>query len=168
MARCRRVRARREPELRSGEIATIGYEGAEQADFIATLNQAGVQLVCDVRAVTASRKPGFSKNALAAALAEAGIGYTHLKALGTPKPGRDAARRGDWDGFLAVMRAQLATPEAQHALAELSQTVASRAVCLMCFERDPARCHRSLIVDELGKRRAVQARHLFVSGAPAR
>lgn len=152
--------------MRGGEIATIGYEGTGQAGFIATLREAGVELVCDVRAVTSSRKPGFSKNALAAALVEAGIGYTHLKALGTPKPGRDAARRGDWAGFLEIMGGQLATPEAQMALADLVETTASQAVCLMCFERDPARCHRSLIVEDLKERRPLKVRHLFVQERP--
>jgi len=142
-------------------IRTIGYEGVAPDAFVAALAKAGVELVCDVRAVTSSRKPGFSKTALAAALADAGIGYAHLKTLGTPKPGRDAARRGDWNGFLEVMGGQLATPEAQMALGELAEIAASKAVCLMCFERDPARCHRSLIVEELAKRRPLDVRHLY-------
>jgi uncharacterized protein (DUF488 family) len=151
--------------MRPGEIATIGYEGAALEEVVATLAAAGVERVCDVRAVTASRKPGFSKTALAAALAAAGIGYTHLRALGTPKAGRQAARRGDRDRFVDVMHGQLATPEAQMALAELAELAASQAVCLLCFERDPAHCHRSLIVDELATRRPLEVRHLYARQA---
>src|SRR4028119_55833 len=75
-------------------IFTIGYEGATQAELVAALRAAGVERVIDVRAVPLSRKPGFSKNVLAAGLAEAGIGYVHLKALGTPPEGRGGARPG--------------------------------------------------------------------------
>lgn len=84
-------------------IFTIGYEGATQDQFIATLQQAGVVQVIDVRAVPLSRKPGFSKNVLAAGLKAAGIAYVHLKALGTPPEGREAARKGNLPGWSASM-----------------------------------------------------------------
>ena len=77
------------------KIFTIGYEGVTQADFIAALSGAGVKLLADVRAVPLSRRPGFSKNVLAAGLREAGIDYVGFKALGTPPEGREAARKHD-------------------------------------------------------------------------
>ena len=63
--------------------------------LIGELKRARVKLLVDVRAVAASRKPGFSKRQLAAALDENGIGYLHLQTLGTPTEGRTAARAGD-------------------------------------------------------------------------
>ena len=93
-------------------IFTIGYEGATQPELIAALRAAGVEQVIDVRAVPLSRKPGFSKNVLAAGLREAGIDYVHLKALGTPPAGREAARKGRMDEMRRIFAEQLETPEA--------------------------------------------------------
>ena len=105
-------------------LATIGYEGATQADVIARLRAAGVEIVIDVRAVASSRRPGFSKTILAASLAEAGIDYLHLRALGTPKPGREAARAGRIDEMREIYEAHLATPEAVDALAHCAAVAA--------------------------------------------
>ena len=65
-------------------LATIGYEGAALADFIATLKAARVSLVLDIREAPISRRPGFSKRVLGAALEETGIAYLHLRGLGNP------------------------------------------------------------------------------------
>lgn len=81
-------------------LATIGYEGSSLQDFIATLRAASIRTLIDVRALPISRRPGFAKNALSKALAEAGIDYVHLKGLGDPKEGRDAARANDLETFL--------------------------------------------------------------------
>src|SRR3954468_19940973 len=93
-------------------VFTIGYEGATQAEVIATLQTAGVRQVIDVRAVPLSRKPGFSKNVLRNGLAEADIDYLHLKGLGTPPAGREAARRGRHAELERIYGEQLKTPEA--------------------------------------------------------
>lgn len=124
-------------------IFTIGYEGATQAELIAALRAAGVELVIDVRAVPMSRKPGFSKNVLAAGLGEAGIGYVHLKALGTPPAGREAARKGDLATFERIYAAQLDTPEAGAEAAQMMALAEEKPSALLCFERDPAQCHRT-------------------------
>ena len=124
-------------------IFTIGYEGATQAELIAALQAAGVARVIDVRAVPLSRKPGFSKNVLAAGLKEAGIGYVHLKALGTPPAGREAARRGDMATMERIYAAQLETPEAGAAAAQMIALAEEAPAALLCFERDPAHCHRT-------------------------
>ncbi len=100
-------------------IYTIGYEGVTMDAFIATLRDAGVARVIDVRALPLSRRPGFSKSILAASLRDAGIDYVHLKALGTPKRGRDAAKKGDVATLRAVYDDQLALPEAQVAAAQM-------------------------------------------------
>ena len=126
-------------------IFTIGYEGATQAELVAALQAAGVERVIDVRAVPLSRKPGFSKNVLAAGLAEAGIGYVHLKALGTPPEGREAARKGRHEVLERVYAEQLETPEAAVQAAQMVELAAEKPSALLCFERDPAACHRTLL-----------------------
>ena len=126
-------------------IFTIGYEGATQPELIAALKQAGVGRVIDVRAVPLSRKPGFSKNVLAAGLREAGIDYVHLKALGTPPEGREAARKGRHDELVRVYAAQLETPEAGADAARMTALAEETASALLCFERDPLQCHRTLL-----------------------
>ncbi|WP_114951278.1 DUF488 domain-containing protein [Sphingosinicella terrae] len=124
-------------------IFTIGYEGATQDELIATLTSAGVERLIDVRAVPLSRKPGFSKNVLAAGLKEAGIDYVHLKALGTPPDGREAARKGRIGEMRRIYAAQLETPEAGIQAAQLAELAAEKPSALLCFERDPAGCHRT-------------------------
>lgn len=142
-------------------IFTIGYQGATQAELVGTLKAAGVELLADIRAVPLSRRPGFSKNALAAGLREAGIDYVGLKALGTPPAGRDAARRGDHATLAEVYAGQLALPEAMLQGAQLRAWAAERPTALLCFEREPQGCHRSLLVQAIMPDAAVT--DLFVS-----
>lgn len=130
-------------------IFTIGYEGATQAELVAALTQAGVSLLADIRAVPLSRRPGFSKNILAAGLREAGIDYVGLKALGTPALGREAARRGDHATLARVYAGQLQLPEAMAEGARLRDLAAGQPTALLCFEREPAGCHRSLLIDAI-------------------
>ena len=126
-------------------IFTIGYEGATQAELVAVLKDAGVELVIDVRAVPNSRRPGFSKHILAAGLAEAGIDYVHLKALGTPADGRAAARAGQQALLERIYAAQLETPEAGLEAARMIALAQETPSALLCYERDPAECHRTLL-----------------------
>lgn len=128
-------------------IYTIGYEAATMTEVLAALQTAGVTRVIDVRALPLSRRPGFSKSSLAASLAEAGIDYVHLKALGTPKRGRDAAKKGDVATLEAVYDDQLALPKAQAAAAIMLGLAAERPSALLCYERDPSHCHRTLLLD---------------------
>ena len=130
-------------------IFTIGYEGATQAELVAALTQAGVTLLADIRAVPLSRRPGFSKNILANGLREAGIDYVGLKALGTPPLGREAARRGDHATLARVYAGQLELPEAMVEGARLRDLAQERPTALLCFEREPAGCHRSLLIDAI-------------------
>lgn len=127
-------------------LFTIGYEGTLVADFIACLRGAGVERVIDIRAVPLSRKPGFSKNGLKAGLAEAGIDYVHLKPLGTPADGRTAARAGKQAELERIYAAQLDLPEAIVAAEEMRALATERPSALLCFERDPAQCHRTLLI----------------------
>ena len=127
-------------------IFTIGYEGATMGDFLAALAAAGVGQVIDVRALPLSRRPGFSKTPLRGALAEAGIGYVHLKALGTPAAGREAARKGRHAELTRIYAGQLELPEAIAQGAEMLALARETPSALLCFERDPAGCHRSLLL----------------------
>lgn len=142
-------------------IFTIGYQGRSQADVIAEITGAGVRTLIDVRDAPVSRKPGFSKGALGQAVADAGLAYAHLKALGTPKAGREAARagrRGEWQEIFAR---RLASPEAEAALAAAALMVREEGpVCLLCFERDPALCHRTIVAERLAARLGVAVEHL--------
>jgi len=127
-------------------IFTIGYEGTTMPDFIAALQAAGVQRVIDVRALPLSRRPGFSKTPLRGALDEAGIEYVHLKALGTPAEGRNAARAGRHAELERIYAGQLELPEAIAQSAQMLELAAEKPSALLCFEREPRHCHRTLLL----------------------
>jgi uncharacterized protein (DUF488 family) len=134
------------------KVFTIGYEGASPDRFLAALQEAGVAVVADVRAVALSRKRGFSKNQLRDDLAAGGVAYRHFIDLGTPKAGREAARAGDAPTMRRIFCEQLDTAGAQAALDDLAALAAEQPVCLLCFERDPAFCHRRILAERLAPR----------------
>lgn len=142
-------------------LFTIGYEGADIGRVIAALQDAGVTTLLDVRDAPVSRKPGFSKKALDAALAAAGIAYVHLRWLGNPRPGREAGRAGDIPTYHRIYLARLATPEAQAQLAEADAIAAAGGACLLCYERDPALCHRTILAARLRDSRSYAVEDLF-------
>lgn len=127
-------------------IFAIGYEGATMADFLDALTSAGVARVIDVRALPLSRRPGFSKTPLKAALAEVGVDYVHLRALGTPAAGREAARKGRQAELERIYAGQLELPEAIAAGAQMVALARETPSALLCFEREPDGCHRSLLL----------------------
>lgn len=128
------------------KIFTIGYEGATVPEFIAALKTAGVERVIDVRALPLSRRPGFSKTPLKGALEEAGIEYLHLKALGTPADGRTAARAGRHEDLKRIYSGQLELPEAIAQSAQMLELAREKPSALLCMEREPAQCHRTLLL----------------------
>jgi uncharacterized protein (DUF488 family) len=140
-------------------IFTIGYEGATQGEFLAALEAAGVKRVIDVRAVPNSRRPGFSKTPLGNALAEAGIDYVHLRALGTPADGRAAARAGRHADMARIYAGQLELPEAMAEGARMLDLAAEKPSAVLCFEREPGECHRTLLLDAIAADSEVV--HLF-------
>ena len=127
-------------------IFTIGYEGTTLPEFIAALKRAGVRRVIDVRALPLSRRPGFSKPALSGALNEAGMEYVHLKALGTPSDGRAAARAGRHADMARIYAGQLELPEAIAQGAQMLALAREEPTALLCMEREPAHCHRTLLL----------------------
>lgn len=143
-------------------ISTIGYEGASLDDFIRSLKLAHVEIVIDVRERAQSRRPGFSKSALIAALAGAGIDYEHFPELGDPKAGREAARAGDWSNFRRIYFGIVKKPEAVAAITEIVEIEASMHACLLCYERDPFTCHRKIITDIIQESEGISSTHLGV------
>lgn len=143
-------------------LATIGYERSSLADFVVTLALAKVEVLIDIRERAQSRRSGFSKIALRTALESASIEYMHLPELGDPKEGREAARSGNLDLFQKVFHTVMQTSKAGHALTAIEQLVATRQVCLMCFERDQNQCHRKIVSDFLEARLGIKAHHLGV------
>ena len=141
-------------------LFTIGYEGKTQAEVLDELEAARVELVIDVRAVAASRRPGFSKTALAAGLRERGIDYLHLRPLGTPADGRQAARAGRVDEMRAIYADQLETPEAALALEQALAEAGRRPAALLCYEREAPGCHRSMLAQTMVERSPFEVRDL--------
>jgi uncharacterized protein (DUF488 family) len=141
---------------------TIGYQQAKPDAVLGELKRAKIDLLVDIRAVAASRRPGFSKRQLAASLDQAGIAYIHLQKLGTPAQGRQAARAGDFEALWRIYDKHIKTPEAQAALGELLALIKSgKRVCLLCYERDPNECHRSRIAALVKKRTRVKVDDLI-------
>jgi uncharacterized protein (DUF488 family) len=143
------------------KLFTIGYEQTPAKAVLDELERTGVKLLVDVRAVAASRRPGFSKNQLAAALDQRGISYLHLRGLGTPKDGRDAARSGKFDALHKIYARHLKTPQAKEELDQLSSLIKkSGPVCILCYERDHLHCHRQWIAEIIEERDGVKVENL--------
>jgi uncharacterized protein (DUF488 family) len=153
---------KRKPAGRTLPLFTIGYEQAKPASVLEELTGANIDTLVDVRAVAASRRPGFSKRQLAASLDDNGIAYLHFQKLGTPAEGRQAARAGDRDTLTKVYEAHIRKPEPQAQLAELADLVKSgKRIALLCYCRDPKTCHRWSIVGHLEKRLPLRVEDLI-------
>jgi len=133
-------------------LATIGYQSDTVDGVIARLKAADVELLVDVRAVAASRRAGFSKTILSNSLNAAGVDYLHLRALGTPKAGRDAAKAGRAQEMADIFAVHMEEPASQLALAEAVELTGKRRIALLCYEDDPACCHRTILADEIRRR----------------
>lgn len=141
-------------------LFTIGYEGAAPPEFLRSLAAAGVNVLVDIRDLPLSRRKGFSKSALAALLERHGIAYVHCKALGAPKNIRNRLRQsGDYETYFRQFRAHLAK---QCDALEHIALLCAGAVALMCYERDPKECHRSVVARELGRMTGLAPIHLIV------
>ena len=141
-------------------LFTIGYEGKTLDEMLDQLESARVELLIDVRAVAASRRPGFSKTALAGALKERGIDYLHLRPLGTPKAGREAARKGRIGEMHEIFEEQLHTPEAELAMEQALDAAAERPSALLCFEAEAGQCHRQIVAERMAGRVPFEVRDL--------
>lgn len=133
------------------KLFTIGYEGEPQAAVIDRLKAAGVEVLVDVRAVAASRRAGFSKTVLGTSLREAGIDYLHLRPLGTPKAGREAARKGRIAEMRDIFGGHMREPASEAAFQQLRALAGEKQTALMCFESDHLGCHRAVLAERLAR-----------------
>ena len=141
-------------------LFTIGYEKAAQRDVLAALAAAGVEILIDVRDRPQSRRAGFSKRQLQAAIEEQGWRYVHLHALGTPPEGREANRTRQWPRFWRIVEARLATPEAELDLQRAADLARAAPACLLCYEADWRICHRRRVGEILAGRHGFVLSHL--------
>jgi uncharacterized protein (DUF488 family) len=148
------------------EIATIGYEKATLAEVLAALREARVETLLDVRDLPNSRRAGFSKRQLQAAVEEAGMRYVHLKGLGTPKEGRVANKQRDWERFWAIVERQMATPAAEFDLQRAGEIARASPSCLLCYEADHRICHRHRVAEALERRYGLTPHHLAAWTTP--
>lgn len=145
------------------ELMTIGYEGMALKEFLDVLKRCRVSMLVDVRELPISRKPGFAKAALSAALEQHGIKYEHLVDLGCPRDVRHAYREdGDWSRYTRKYKAYLDTQD--DTLDHLGQIMQEDRCCLMCFEADFNFCHRSFIAERMVARADGPMRALHLTG----
>jgi uncharacterized protein (DUF488 family) len=145
-------------------VFTIGYEGLDIDAFMSLLAEHGIETVVDIRELPLSRKPGFSKKALAGVLNLSGYEYVHMVELGCPKPVRDRYREdGNWkrytDGFLKYLKAQ------EVAIAELSELASSSSCALLCYEADFNFCHRSMVANAVREHCGANVEHIKAADA---
>jgi uncharacterized protein (DUF488 family) len=149
-------------------ISTIGYEGAAIGTFIAALRGASIKVLIDVRDIPLSRKKGFSKNQLAETLRSWGIEYVHLRGLGDPKEGREAARSGKISLFEKIFNKHLRSQTAAKDLKTAATLIRNNRACLMCFEADYEKCHRNIVAGRLAQMTGLTVSHLAVQDVVAK
>jgi uncharacterized protein (DUF488 family) len=158
-------------------IATIGVYGFDRDSFLATLAGAGIELLADVRqrrGVRGSEYAWANAQRLQAALAEAGIAYSHLKELAPTTALREAQyredeRRGEGKRSRTVLSPAYAEGYTEQILDRVElepivRWIGASPAALLCVERDPEACHRSLIAARLRRDWGFEVRHLLPAG----
>ncbi|MGE8400047.1 MAG: DUF488 family protein [Delftia tsuruhatensis] len=154
------VRLNKSLGIKMKKIMTIGYEGASIEDFLATLVKAKVTVLLDVREIPVSRRKGFSKKLLADHVASVGIVYRHERDLGSPKEIRHQLHAdGDYTTYFRSFSKYI---ESQRPLLEKLAFELDGNVALVCYERDPATCHRSVVAKRLELMTGLTTKHLGV------
>jgi uncharacterized protein (DUF488 family) len=148
--------------MTAAKICTIGYEGASVEDLIATLKGAGVTRIVDIRSSPYSRRPEFNKEELCAALAAYGIAYTHIRELGNPPAGREAARAGHMAAYREILAAHLDGPDGERGIQQALALAAQESICLLCLEKSASHCHRSMVSARLSSISGRETEHLRV------
>ena len=155
-------------------IATIGVYGFTAQTFLDALQEAKVRVVVDVRQRRGVRGPEYAwanSQRLQAALAGAGIGYEHRKELAPTTALRRLQYAEDArQGVGKRSRAELAPAYVERYTSEILDRVDLRpiaeglpgdgAAALMCVERDPEACHRSLLAERMAAQFGVTVLHL--------
>ena len=130
-------------------VGSIGYElHKDHLAFARHVRAAGVERLIDVRELPISRRRGYAKTALSQAMADAGVEYLHIKALGNPKPFRDLYKSGNVQEGRRHYENHL-LGEQRPALDGLIPLLREKRCALMCVEHDPTTCHRTVIVEAL-------------------
>jgi uncharacterized protein (DUF488 family) len=144
-------------------VFTIGYQGLKLADALRLLQTVRVRLLVDVREVPLSRKPGFSKTALAERLGSAGVDYLHIRSLGCPKAIRDQYRMdGDWAHYTAAFAKHLL--QQSQPVRELAELCERRPAALLCYEADAERCHRTFVARAVAAVTSARVLHIGTAG----
>lgn len=142
---------------------TLGYEQSTSEKFIRLLKHHRVAKMVDIRAAPVSRKPGFSKHQLQTLLSDVGIGYLHVQTLGAPKELRDALHSGgSWWSYVKAYTSRVLS-KCDGEIEFLIDLATRERISLLCFERDPGECHRSLVaraIMEGGNGHNLQADHI--------
>ena len=131
-------------------LYTIGHSTRSLEDFLHLLRMSHIARLADVRTIPRSRHtPQFNRDALQAALPNAGLRYVHLPRLGGLRQSRGSeSPNGGWRsagfrGFADYMQ----TEEFTRGLDELWDLAAQCRTAIMCAEALYWRCHRALIAD---------------------
>jgi len=134
--------------LKQKKLFTSGYEGVKLEDFIEQLKKNNVQVLIDIRERPLSRKKGFSKKALSAALTLENINYLHLKELGSPSELRKKLREDkDYPYFFDKFSSYLSSKK--ESLLEVLEVIQNSIGCLLCYEKSHEECHRKLVAEKL-------------------
>ncbi len=132
-------------------IWTIGHSTRSSEELMGLLHEHGIRRLVDVRRFPGSRRqPQYGREALAAALAAAGIGYVHEPDLGGRRTALTDSPNGYWrhPGFRGYAD-YMATPEFAGALERLVTLASAQPTAILCAEAVPWRCHRQLVADAL-------------------
>lgn len=142
------------------KLFTIGFEKRKIEDFIGILLKNGIEIMVDIRAVPHSRNRDYAKKNLEATLNDSGIKYLLISELGGPADLRKKVRAdGDYEYFFEKYEKIL--EEKTEFLNEISDLVRKKTICLLCYESDPAQCHRSSVANRLAKKnKSIKIEHL--------
>ncbi|MBA3542273.1 MAG: DUF488 domain-containing protein [Deltaproteobacteria bacterium] len=139
-------------------LFTIGYEGLALDQLIAELQAHRIDRVIDIRELPLSRRRGFSKTPLREALAAEGIEYVHLREAGNPyRREKDLIER---DELLAKYRAHLNS--ARPVVTHVADAVRDHRAALLCYEHDPAICHRAILAPRVARKLGIRVTNLVV------
>lgn len=150
-------------------LYTIGYQGISAESFVALLERVDIELVADVRELPLSRKRGFSKTPLMQRLGARGIRYENWRSLGSPRWMRQKLRaEQDREWFREAYLSHL--DDVLGDARDLLDEAIEQRTCLLCYEADPAECHRSLLAErlqELAGDTDLEVIHLRAEDAPS-
>ena len=131
-------------------LYTLGYEGRNLREFLSILKSNNIHFLIDVRQIANSRKKGFSKSQLEKRLKRLDINYIHFRELGSSKELRDYLKdTDDFDGFRIKYKTLI--KDTKDKINDLLKLIVKDYCCLLCYEKEATKCHRSLIADELVK-----------------